>query len=257
MSGLFSRMMSRTRRSGAGRQVATAPEGKRLYAIGDIHGRKDLLEALHGLIEQDIAAHPDKTPVLVYLGDYVDRGPDSRGVIEALAGINPPGVERTFLLGNHEDAMLAFLRDPESAAPWLEVGGLQTLASYGVDAGPPSSPDDLADMATSLAEALPDHHRAFLDGLSLWKVQGDYLFVHAGIRPGTPIARQAVEDVLYIREPFLSATEPHDYVIVHGHHVSDQPVARPNRIGIDTGAFATGCLTCLILDGTSRTFFST
>ncbi|MQX35560.1 metallophosphoesterase family protein [Roseospira navarrensis] len=243
-------------RAGSGAAPRT-PEGLRLYAIGDVHGRKDLLDRLHDRIRADIARHPDRTPVVIHLGDYVDRGPDSRGVVETLCGDPFPGVETLALRGNHEDAMLAFLNDPIGASAWLGFGGVQTLTSYGVAVPADPGPEALAAMSRALGAALPDTHRAFLRSLLDYAERGDYLFVHAGIRPGVPLERQDRADLMYIREPFLSHRRPLGHMVVHGHHVGDGPVVKSNRIGIDTGAFATGCLTGLVLDGAERAFLTT
>lgn len=224
--------------------------------IGDIHGRADLLDALHVRIEADIDASRDREPVLVYLGDYVDRGPDSRAVLEALSSRAPRNAVRHFLKGNHEETMLAFLGGSRRDPGWLESGGAQTLASYGVDVAFPWTPETLERMACALSTALPDHHMRFLRGLVLFRILGDYLFVHAGIRPGVPPARQAVADMLHGGKAFLNASEPHPYMVVHGHHATTEPDVRPNRIGIDTGAFATGRLTCLVLEDDRRGFLS-
>ncbi|KAA5606875.1 serine/threonine protein phosphatase [Roseospira marina] len=242
---------------GMGGDGARTAEGVRVYAVGDIHGRADLLDRLNARIREDITAHADRTPLVVYLGDYVDRGQDSRAVLETLSGDPVPGVETRFLRGNHEDVMLAFMNDPVAAHAWLEFGGRQTLSAYGVPVPGATSEAILEDMATGMRAALPDRHAAFLRSLPLHTECGDYLFVHAGVRPGVPMSQQKPADLMYIREPFLSHRKPLSHMIVHGHHVTEHPVVRANRIGIDTGAFATGCLTCLVLDGTERAFITT
>jgi len=242
----------------AEQSAAATPPGLRIYAIGDIHGRLDLLNRLHDKIREDIAATPDRTPVVVYLGDYVDRGPDSRGVLEVLCG--PPVVPGAItipLRGNHEQVLLDFLEHPRNAADWLAYGGLATLKSYGVRRLDPAIETDLDTMGRGLAAAMPDRHLQLLKTLKTFEVLGDYLFVHAGIRPGIPLARQTADDLLFIREPFLSSPEQHPYVVVHGHQIVDQPEVRPNRIDVDTGAYASGRLTCVVLDGTTRTVMST
>ncbi len=246
----------KTRASPGPEQLPCVPEGMRLYAVGDIHGRADLLEQLQGQMEQDAAQHQDKDLRLVYLGDYIDRGPQSREVLELLSSHRPAGVTTHFLMGNHEQAMLAFLADPLSAAQWLQFGGLATIVSYAAGEWEADA-DDLVETAAALRAALPEHQLAFLEGLELSRCFGDYLFVHAGIRPAVPLEQQQAQDLLWIREPFLSYAKPHPLMVVHGHHVGDAIDVRPNRICVDTGAYATGCLSCLILDGDKRLFLDT
>jgi serine/threonine protein phosphatase 1 len=230
---------------------ARTPDGMRIYAVGDIHGRADLVEQLQQQIELDAAQHPGKDRRLIYLGDYVDRGPQSREVLERLSTEPPAGVTTHCLMGNHEQAMLRFLADPAGYAQWLEYGGLATIESY-TSGQWRMDPDDLGDIAAVLSDAVPAHQLEFLKGLELYRCFGDYLFVHAGIRPGVPLEAQQIEDLLWIRGEFLSATTPHPFVVVHGHHVGDAIDVRKNRICVDTGAYATGCLSCVILDGSDR-----
>lgn len=246
----------RERRSALSQEPARTPDGMRIYAVGDIHGRADLLERLQDQIEQDAARHPGKQLLLIYLGDYVDRGPQSREVLELLSRHRPLGASTHFLSGNHEQAMLSFLRDPLASAQWLGYGGWETIASYTGGAWE-ADPDDLVETAAVLRAALPEHQLAFLEALELSRCFGDYLFVHAGIRPGVPMERQQAQDLLWIREPFLRYTKPHPFVVVHGHHVGESVDVRPNRICVDTGAYATGCLSCLILDGAERLLLNT
>lgn len=241
------------------RPAPAVPDGSRVYAVGDIHGRSDLLAALHGLIEADAAASPARRRVVVYLGDYVDRGPQSREVIELLAERPLAGFESVHLLGNHEEFMLRFLGEEPWVGPdWFANGGDATLASYGVD---PlmrlHGPDALLRMQAMLRARIPDRHFDFLHKLRLWHMEGGYLFVHAGVRPGVPIERQSRDDLLWIRGPFLNSTADHGHVVVHGHSISRSVERRPNRIGIDTGAFASGRLTCLVLQGASVDFLHT
>ncbi|WP_159996034.1 metallophosphoesterase [Roseomonas sp. 18066] len=226
------------------------PEGLRVYAIGDVHGCAGRLLALHAAIAADWAARPAARCALVHLGDYVDRGPDSAAVIEALCGPGPlPAAERIDLRGNHEAMMLAALQDgPGSVAEdiWLWNGGDATLTSYGLAASGPSTGHPV----------LPGHHRAFLEGLRLSWQAGDFLFVHAGIDPRKPIAAQRPQDLLWIREPFLSWPRALPAIVVHGHTASRAPELRANRIGIDTGAVAGGPLTCLVLEEARLRFLS-
>ncbi len=238
---------------------AQAPTGRRIYVVGDIHGRADLVRHLHGKILADATAQPDRQRVVVYLGDYVDRGLESRQVIDLLLDEPLHGFEQIHLLGNHEQAMLDFLEDPGIGPAWLYYGGAATLYSYGINAQarPPEGSERFSHLSGELVRLLPPRHLHFLRRLALHHVEGDYLFVHAGIRPGVPIQRQQREDILYIRDEFLDFPETHGRIVVHGHTITNDPDVRPNRIGIDTGAFATGRLTCLVLDGDERRFIQT
>ncbi|MSP49162.1 MAG: serine/threonine protein phosphatase [Alphaproteobacteria bacterium] len=232
--------------------------GTRIYAIGDIHGRLDLLVELEALISADLAeARPPRT-VAVYLGDYVDRGPDSRGVLDHLLDRPLPVEEVVHLLGNHEDAMRRFLDDRWMGEAWMGFGGRETLRSYGVGAEVRLAKEGwMKESQAALARALPERHRLFLDGLRLWHGEGGYLFVHAGIRPRVDLARQDRDDLIWIRDEFLDSDADHGHVVVHGHSITRRPEIRPNRIGIDTGAFFSGRLTALVLEGSERRFLST
>lgn len=234
------------------------PEGTRVYAIGDIHGRADLLDELHARILEDSRASDAERHVVVYLGDYVDRGPDSKGVIDRLLGDLLPGFERVFLKGNHEDAFLTFFQEPETGRDWKDYGGLETLMSYGVRALPlKDEPDAFVAARDDLAKNFPSAHLDFLGSLSLSHAEGDYYFAHAGVRPGRPLSGQTGEDLMWIRDDFLSSDADFGKVVVHGHTPEAQPVERANRIGVDTGAYITGILTCVVLDGSDRRFLQT
>ena len=238
-----------------------APDGLCVYAVGDVHGMRRELERLLALIEADAARMQGEgglEPLIVFLGDYVDRGPDSRGVLDRLCGLEArcragAGIACRFLAGNHEAAMLDFLKEPAAGAEWLSYGGAETLASYGVRASVGTSdPARCRALRDALEERLPEEHRRFLEALEPMAVLGDYAFVHAGIRPGQPLERQRPQDLLWIREPFLSSARRHGKIIVHGHTVVDAPEFQPNRVAIDTGAYATGVLTALALYGENR-----
>lgn len=235
-------------------EEARLPPGLRVYAIGDIHGRADLLDQLHDRIEADLATAPEKT-VIVYLGDYVDRGPDSHGVIERLTRPRFPGIETVALLGNHEDMLLQFLDAPYGASLWLSNGGDATLGSYRVKI--PASFDELLLTQRALLGAMPRHHKQFLLGLPEQAQYGDYLFVHAGIKPGLPLDRQSREQKIWIRDVFLSSETDHGLIVVHGHTIVHEVEWRPNRIGVDTGAYTTGRLTALVLEGAGRRLLQT
>jgi len=230
------------------RPAPRVPEGVVVYAVGDVHGERTALENLLGRIRED-AARRSAAPVAVFVGDYVDRGGDSRGVLDLLCGDPLPGFTLHRLRGNHEQAMLDFLAAPEAGAPWLEFGGVATLDSYGVRGlfGAPTA-ERLKTLRDALDAGLPDAHRRLLQALEPYAVYGDYAFVHAGVRPGAPLARQRLDDLLWIREPFLTWPAPHDKVIVHGHTVVPAPQLLPNRIAIDTGVYASGVLTAVALE---------
>ena len=233
-------------------------DGHRIYAVGDIHGRADLLAEMHAAIREDAADHQANRRVVIYLGDYIDRGMESRAVIDMLLDEPLAEFERVHLKGNHEALMLDFLGNAEAGPGWLMNGGLQTLASYGV--APESAAMSrvaLEAMREALAEALPQRHLDFLSSLQLVHVEGDYAFVHAGIRPGTPIERQSETDLLWIREAFLDSRANHGKVVVHGHTIAWEPEVLTNRIGIDTGAFASGVLSALVLQGESQEILQT
>ncbi len=234
------------------------PEGSRIYVIGDIHGRADLLDRLHDRIKADARAHPAARQLAVYLGDYLDRGYQSREVIDCLLARPLEGFEAIHLRGNHELVMLDFLEDSGIGLNWLMIGGDATLYSYGVAKAPRAGrQDDLDTVQRTFRDALPQSHLDFYRGLETYHVEGDYLFVHAGIRPGVALAKQVPRDMLWIRNEFLDSAADHGKMVVHGHSIVVEPEIRANRIAIDTGAFATGRLTCLVLDGDARTFLGT
>lgn len=236
-------------------EIARVPESMRVYAIGDIHGRADLLRAMHRAILQDVADAAAERRVVVYLGDYIDRGPNSRETVDLLIEQPLPGFDAVHLLGNHEAFLLRFLEERTVAALWLRNGGHATCFSYGVDpAAPPEGADYLDWLQGSLDGLVPEAHRKFFAALRLSHVEGDYLFVHAGIRPGVPVDGQDPDDLLWIREPFLSSGRDFGKIVVHGHTPTDQPEQRANRIGIDTGAVYGGKLTALVLEGDGRRF---
>ncbi|MBO6784658.1 MAG: serine/threonine protein phosphatase, partial [Alphaproteobacteria bacterium] len=214
----------------------TAPEDTVIYAIGDVHGRLDLLGELERRILRDADGRGESRRVIVYLGDYVDRGYESRGVIDHLLSPGPDGFERVFLKGNHEEFLLRYLEDSSVARAWLSNGGVETLMSYGVEVSMSSA--DASRVHADFRNALPSEHRAFMEQLPVMHREGGYAFVHAGVRPGVPLDAQDPEDLLWIRKDFLDDPGDHGAVVVHGHTVEENPVDRANRIGIDTGAYA-------------------
>jgi serine/threonine protein phosphatase 1 len=237
----------------------TVPAGQRIYAVGDVHGRLDLLDQMLRMIERDDAERDAAIRrTLIFLGDYIDRGAESRGVIQRLIDAPPSGFEIICLKGNHEDLLLRGMTEQMALIAWLGNGGGETLASYGV-ARPPHEGAAMRtnDVADALVAAMPAAHLTFLRELELTVSFGDYFFVHAGVRPGVPLASQDEYDLLYIREPFLSHRGQFGKVVVHGHTPVREPELRPNRIGIDTGAFFTGRLTALRLEGNSQGILAT
>lgn len=230
------------------------PEGRRVYAVGDIHGCLDLFEALVETIREDDAARGDAETELILLGDLVDRGPDSAAVIDRAIGWAADWADLEALLGNHEASMCAVLDgDLRWLDSWLTYGGVETLLSYGVDRRIIASGDG-EEIAEAAREAVPRAHRDWLAERPFHLARGDYLFVHAGIRPGIPLAEQSPEDLLWIRDEFLSNRADHGPMVVHGHSIRERIDERPNRIGIDTGAFMTGKLTALGIEGKERWF---
>jgi serine/threonine protein phosphatase 1 len=237
---------------------ARVPDGTRVYAIGDIHGRVDLLTELHEMIQADSARHAGLRKVLVYIGDYVDRGLQSKEVIDLISDRPLAGFEIVHLKGNHEDLMLDFLEDTQNADIWLENGGKATLYSYGVGTDGNAASDERLEAARKLLqENVPKRHLEFLNNLSPWHIEGDYLFVHAGIRPRVSLDDQDDREMLWIRDEFLSSNADHGKTVVHGHSITWKPEIKKNRIGIDTGAFASGILTCLVLQESEQTFLHT
>ncbi|MEY4269314.1 MAG: hypothetical protein RLZZ58_530 [Pseudomonadota bacterium] len=233
-----------------------APGGVRVYAVGDVHGRLDLLDELLAQIAADSAASPDRRHVLVMLGDLIDRGPESAGVVDRLTRI-PKGIDEMVLLcGNHEEALIELIDgDSSNLAFWLRYGGHETLLSYGIDEADIDRGGDT--LARAFAQAVPRSHIQLYRDLVDHHVAGDYAFVHAGIKPGVPLDRQRRRDLRWIREPFLEDGRDHGHVIVHGHTITDDVDMRPNRIGIDTGAYRSGVLTALVLDGAARMVMQT
>lgn len=232
------------------RALPAVPPGERVYAIGDVHGRLDLLEALAAAIEADDTAHKAAATTIVLLGDLVDRGPDSAGVIAFARDWQARRAVR-ILLGNHEEMFLAAFDSGEVLRQFLRFGGRETVLSYPVDHAAYMTAD-MSEARALMRRHVPAADLAFLRSFEDQIAIGDYLFVHAGIAPGVPLEAQTTSDLRWIREPFLSHRLSHGAVVVHGHTITDEPVIRDNRIGIDTGAYASGRLTALGLEGTQR-----
>jgi serine/threonine protein phosphatase 1 len=230
----------------------TVPDGTRLYVIGDVHGRRDLLEALFLNVDADLSKRPVPTMLEIMLGDYVDRGNDSKGVIDLILKRSHSG-RLICLRGNHEQLLLNFLVNPSGFETWKSVGALETLVSYGVAPTPAMNPRELQD---ALLAAIPAAHRSFLESLRLSFTMGDYFFAHAGVQPGVSLDDQDPHDLLWIRGDFLNSDASFGKVVVHGHTPVLQPDVRTNRINIDTGAYATNRLSCLVLEGSTISFLS-
>jgi serine/threonine protein phosphatase 1 len=225
------------------------PRGRRVYAIGDIHGCLGELRKLHAAIQHDLVLRPGASAILLHLGDYIDFGPDSAGVVALLAA-GPPivGLPTINLMGDHERTALdALWGDGAAATDWLHVGGQAALDSWGVRPGTPR---------TGWRQLIPPGQLAFLQSLSIDHRDGDYLFVHAGIRPDVALARQTEDDKLGIRQSFLASEQDLGVIVVHGHSAGPSPVIRPNRIGIDTGAGNGGKLTCAVFEDDAVAFMS-
>jgi len=237
------------------------PPDRRIYAIGDVHGRFDLLKKLLEMIQEDGASNQRGENILVMLGDYIDRGADSKAVIELLSMPAPDGFDIICLKGNHEEMLLQFLKNTGHPFVWLKNGGRETLKSYGLDIkalSVSSIPQAAIEQArTDLRAVFPGSHMEFLTALDMVHYEGDYLFVHAGVRPGVALSEQNERDLIWIRKEFLHSKEDFGKIIVHGHSITDQPMIADNRIGIDTGAWRSGVLSCLVLEGDKRRFLKT
>jgi serine/threonine protein phosphatase 1 len=223
------------------------PDRTRIYAVGDIHGRADLLNDALARVDADLATYPDCNPLHIFLGDYIDRGPASRAVIDRL--VDRAGTHNIICLkGNHESYMLDFLKTPRVLSEWQHLGGLQTIMSYGIKPSINADPAKQIELSRALHKALPGAHRNFLRSLRLSFTCGDFFFTHAGVKPRVSLDRQKEEDLLWIRDDFLLCEDDHGKIIVHGHTPVATPEIRKNRINIDTGAYATDRLTCLIIE---------
>ncbi len=225
------------------------PEGGRVYAVGDIHGRADLAEEMQALISAHASRKPARSVSAVWLGDYIDRGPSSREVIDLLVRFARGPLRSIFLMGNHEEAMLRFLADARDGHQWLSFGGLETLVSYGVAVGDARPGPTFGEAREALLAALPQEHREFFLSLEFSATIGEFFFCHAGVRPGVPLDAQDPHDLIWIRDDFLNWRHDFGMMIVHGHTPAAEPELRPNRVNLDTGAFATGRLTCAIIEG--------
>ena len=231
--------------------AASAPADTRIYAVGDVHGRADLLSEVIERIDDDIRRRPIAHKVEVYLGDYIDRGPHSRSVIDLLA-VRLVANSAVCLRGNHEAVLEGFIQDPAILEHWQQLGGMQTLASYGVELL--DGTETVNDLHRRFLSVFPRAHELFMQCLRYQFICGDFLFVHAGIRPDAPIDHQDPNDLIWIRHEFLESERSHGRFIVHGHTPVPHPDIRHNRINIDTGAWRTGILTCIAIDGSTILF---
>jgi serine/threonine protein phosphatase 1 len=232
------------------------PIGLRIYAIGDIHGCLDLLDALLARIDADIVLRPTLRPVYVFLGDYIDRGPSSRETIDRLLELGKTR-ESVFLKGNHELIAIKCLSDRGLFDQWLRLGGRETLVSYGVRVEGPANGKQIAELQSAFHSALPQAHFRFFRDLKNSFECGDFFFAHAGVKPNVELSRQKEEDLLWIRGEFLSSKKYFGKIVVHGHTPTREIEVQPNRINIDTGAFATGRLTCLVVENCSFSVIDT
>jgi serine/threonine protein phosphatase 1 len=239
----------------SGRRPAL-PAGLRIYAVGDIHGRLDLLSKLLEQINIDIARRPIVRPVYVFLGDYIDRGPSSRETIDRLIQ-HGKASESIFLKGNHELIATKCLSDRSLFDQWMRLGGLETLISYGLSPEILANEKQIAKLQSAFHSALPQTHFRFFRDLQISFTCGDFFFAHAGVNPNVELSRQKESDLLWIREEFLSSSRDFGKIVVHGHTPCSEVEVGPNRINIDTGAFATGRLTCLVLEGESMSIVDT
>ena len=240
------------------RRSGMVPDGAVVFAVGDIHGRFDLLQKLMTKLSGEVRQNQYEDVHLIFLGDYIDRGFDSKSVLDYLARMEWGRVKPVFLLGNHEQTMLDFLERPDVGARWIEYGGRGTLISYGVQV-----PENRADMAAweaasaALKKAMPKSHVDFLKGLQSFHEFGNCYFVHAGIDPARSLSEQTDEDRLWIRDKFLSSSKKFEKVIVHGHTPEEQPTWNGRRIGVDTGAYITNTLTAVRICGSEVDFITT
>jgi serine/threonine protein phosphatase 1 len=232
---------------------ARAPEGMRLYAIGDVHGRLDLLAAMHGAIDAEIARERVTDWRIVHLGDYVDRGPDARGVLDFLIEKRERDPRIVCLGGNHERGLLDFLAMPSADCLFVRFGGVETARSYGVDL----TAGSIETAHRALVAAIPSGHVQFLKTLPVSATFGDFFFCHAGVRPGMPLDRQEAHDLTWIRDEFLSHAGLYEKVIVHGHTPGRAADVRPNRVNLDSYACGTGRLSALAADGAVKRILET
>jgi serine/threonine protein phosphatase 1 len=252
---MLGRLLNRRRERQPERRSVVASYDSRLYAIGDIHGRRDLLDDVLRQIEAQDAQNNNAPSEIIFLGDLIDRGPESADVVERVVQLRASGRAVSVLLGNHEEIFLRILHGEFNLLPmFIKIGGRETVFSYGITREEYDTLSNEA-LAERLRVLVPPAHLALLDACDEMVFRGDYVFVHAGIRPGVPLAEQKDDDLRWIRSPFLESNADHGRVVVHGHTVTEEPEMRANRIGIDTGAVYSGRLTVLAIDGARRWLF--
>jgi len=248
--------LSGLQRLSVGGRTPALPGGLRIYAFGDVHGRLDLLDELLTRAAQDISARPVAKPIFVFLGDYIDRGPSSRETIDRLI-VHGEENECVFLKGNHEQVAIKCLSDRGLFDQWMRFGGVETLVSYGITPKPLLDEQKIVRLQAAFHDALPQAHFRFFRHLRISFACGDFFFAHAGVRPKIELSRQKESDLLWIRDEFLSSNEDFGKIIIHGHTPGSRVQVAPNRINIDTGAFATGRLTCLMMEGSALSVIDT
>lgn len=234
---------------------ARGPGGTRLYAIGDVHGRRDLLAEMHARIRAELIRDRPADWRIIHLGDYVDRGPDSKGVLDLLIAAKEADSRVLTLAGNHDIGFLEFLAHPTPKGLFALFGGPETARSYGVELDL-ADPRRFREGSEELVRTVPPAHVALLRTLDFSCTFGDFFFCHAGIRPGVPLGEQERMDLIWIRDAFLDWPHLHPRVIVHGHTPAPEPEVMPNRVNIDTGAYKTGRLTALVIDGAEKRFLN-
>ncbi|MFK5979010.1 MAG: metallophosphoesterase [Rhizobiaceae bacterium] len=253
-TGIFQNLSDIVRGQDSGDLSPHVPKGVRIYVIGDIHGEIDLLEELHEKMLVDAKNNPTDRVLQIFLGDYIDRGLESKGVVDWLMRSPPAGWQRVCLKGNHETMVHDFLEDSGTLKRWQRLGGSQTLRSYGVrltDQKKKISPKLLRE---DFSQKLPNEHRDFYSNLPLFFEMGSYFFVHAGVHPDRALHEQEERDLIWIRDEFLQSKQDFGKIIVHGHTPVDKPKILRNRINIDTGAYMSGILTCLVLENNEQRF---
>ena len=253
-SGMFQNLSDLVSGQKKGDTHPYVPKGIRIYVVGDIHGEIDLLQQMHEKMLTDAIEAPAEQILQIFLGDYIDRGPDSKAVVDWLLSSPPAGWQRICLKGNHETMVHDFLEDSETLKRWQQLGASQTLRSYGVRLSDPKNKVSADALQADFSRKLSGKHRQFYDGLPLFFEVGSYFFVHAGIRPDRPFEEQEEIDLLWIRDEFLLSKLDFGKIIVHGHTPIDKPKVFHNRINIDTGAYMSGKLACLVLENDEQRF---
>lgn len=255
---MLSSLFKKRPKSEAARSDSAIPDGQRIYAIGDVHGRLDLLEQLMDCILADDRSREPADTQIIFLGDLIDRGPDSAGVLDYVRKLSNSGLRIRCLAGNHEEVLLSAIEEPskENARFFYRIGGRETLISYGMSAHELEQ-IEWESLSDAIPALLPEAHVEFLQDMEDMIVVGDYAFVHAGINPALPLEKQQIKHLRWIREGFVDHDEAMEKIIVYGHTIAPDVVRGPSRIGIDTGAYKSGKLTALVLEGNEQRFLDT